>query len=165
MMKFNLSSRFFAAAAIALAGAAMAPSDAFAATGATVNIGGTVTTTLNIVATPDAGAATLDLSGGVKTPKVATLAIDTNNSTGYTLTATNGDMVNGTATTPISYLVSTVNAGGAAPTAFAANYTYSSTAANAAGAGGRDLYIQYTPAALQDPGTYAATITLAVTDN
>jgi hypothetical protein len=166
-MKFNFSARLLTAAAIAFAGAAIMPNNAFAATGATVNIGGTVAPTLNIVATPAPGAGTLDLSGGAKVAIVATVAIDTNNSTGYTMTATDGDMVNGTATTPIAYQVTSVAAGAAAPAAgvFAPTYTYASNAANAAATGGRDLYVAYTPAALQDPGAYTATITLAVTDN
>jgi hypothetical protein len=164
-MKFNFSARILTAAAIAFAGAAIAPGTAFAETTANLPLSGTVTTTLNIVSTPLPAATALDLSGGVKTPKVATLAIDTNNSTGYTLTASNGNLTNTTATTPIPYLVSSVGTGDAAPTVFAAGYTYASNAANAAASGGRDLYIQYTPAALQDPGTYTGTITLAVTDN
>jgi hypothetical protein len=166
-MKFNFSPRLLAAVAITFVGTAIAPSDAFAATDATVSIGGTVTPTLNIVATPAAGAGTLDLSGGAKVAIVATLAIDTNNSTGYTMIATDGNMVNATAITPIAYQVTSVAAGAPAPAAgaFGGNYTYSSNAANTTATSGRDLYVAYTPAALQDPGTYTATITLGVTDN
>jgi hypothetical protein len=168
-MNFKSASHLLIATAITIVTATIAPSKAFAATTANVPIGGSVAQTLDIQSTTDPGAAALDLTtAGEKTVKVATLAINTNNSTGYTLTINDGTMVRtGEAgSTPIAYQVSTVIAGEAAPTTFAAgNHTYSSAAANATGSNGRDLYIRYTPAALQDPGAYTATVTMTVADN
>jgi hypothetical protein len=157
------------AAAIAFAGAAIAPGTAFADTGATVNIGGTVNSTLAIVATPTAAATTLNLTAGEKIAKIADLAITTNNTTGYTLTATEGNMVRTgqEAVTPIAFKVTTTADAAAVPGAGAFTgtgtlYTYADNVA--AGADPRDLYVAYTPDAAQDPGAYTALITLTVLD-
>jgi hypothetical protein len=168
-MKFNFSARLLTVAVIAFAGAAIAPSNAFAATTANVGIGGTVNSTLDIAATPTAAATTLNLTAGEKIAKVADLAITTNNTTGYTLTATEGNMVRTgqEAVTPIAFKVTTTADAAAAPvagdfTGTAGLYTYADNAT--AGADPRDLYVTYTPTAAQDPGAYTATITLTVLD-
>jgi hypothetical protein len=168
-MNFKITSRLLIAIIVATVGSAIAPTKSFAATTANVPLSGSVASTLDITAAPEAGASALDLSAGEKTVKVATLSIQTNNSTGYTLTVNDGVLAKAApdaAVTPIAYQVNTANAGAAAPTTFTAgNHTFNSGVANAAGAGNRDLYIRYTPEALQDPGTYTATVTMTVADN
>lgn len=150
-----------------LSAAALLSSAAFADTTASVTLGGTVTSSLSIAATPTAAASTLDLSGGQKVVKVADLAIGTNNEQGLTLTATSGDLTKAGGTS-IAFQVHTVADGAGAPAAGAfvvasgVDYTAGSVAA---GSYDRDLYILYTPAALQDPGAYAGSISLTVTDN
>lgn len=146
---------------------------AFAATSDTVGLSGTVDSTLTITGSATAGATALNLQGtgnaGVETiVKSADLAIDTNNSAGYTLTVSSGNLVNATATTPIAYQVTTVADAAAAPAA--AGFTVASgtnytVASSAAGSVPKDLYIKYTPATNQDPGTYTATISVSVVDN
>lgn len=145
---------------------------AFAGTTATVPLSGTVTSTLNISATPTTGASTLDLStASAQIAEVADLAIDTNNSTGYTLTASSGDLANPDSATPISYQVKVVDGTASAPVsgdftvASGTDLTYGTSGANASGTNGKSVFIKYTPAALQDPGTYTGTINLSVVDN
>ncbi|MHC5731925.1 MAG: hypothetical protein ACYTXY_49220, partial [Nostoc sp.] len=109
---------------------------------------------------PDAGATALNLGGDGSTPtehivKVAALAIGTNNEQGYTLTASSGNLTK-TGGTSIAYQVTSVAATTAAPAtgdfavASGTNYT---VATAGAGDAPKDLYIKYTPAALQDAGT------------
>jgi len=136
----------------------------------TVTLGGTVASTLALVTTPTVAASTLNLSTGTQQiVQVADLAISTNNEQGYTVTATSGSLTKANGT-PIAYQVTTTADAVAAiagnfTIASGTSYTVGSTAANAAGTGGRDLHIMYTPAALQDPGDYAGTITVTVADN
>ncbi|MEH2176696.1 hypothetical protein [Nostoc sp.] len=145
---------------------------AFAGTTATVPISGTVTSTLNISAFATTEASSLDLS----TPneaivKVADLAIDTNNSTGYTLTASSGNLSNPDSATPISYQVKVIDGTASAPVtgdftvASGTDLSYGTSGANASSTNGKSLYIKYTPAGLQDPGAYNGTINLSVADN
>lgn len=145
-----------------------------------VTVGGEVTTTLTLGLTPDAGAGTLALDGAAagtaQITQVAALDSYTNNNSGYTLAATLTSMTK-TGGDPIHFQVTTVAGGSAAPAAAAFHATvsteagaaianlHSTTAANAAGGDLRDLYIYYTPNALQDPGSYSGTIALTVTDN
>ncbi|MBN3893072.1 MAG: hypothetical protein HWQ43_29440 [Nostoc sp. JL31] len=138
----------------------------------TVDIGGTVTSTLAITTTAVTGVDTdLDLGGNDTTPtahivQVADLGITTNNEQGYTLTVSSGNLTK-TGGTSIAYQVTTVADGASAPVAggftvaSGTDYTVSTTAA---GAVAKDLYIKYTPAQLQDPGDYIAQITLNVAD-
>ncbi len=163
--RYALLTSMAAAAGVLLAGPAMA------GTTANVPLSGTVTSTLDVAATPTAAATTLVLSSGTEQiVQIADIVMHTNNEQGYTLTA-NQDSLTKTGGTAIPYQVVVVNDGAAAPltAAFAVasgtNYTYATAAANAAAAGARDLYLRYTPAALQDPGTYTGTVTLTVADN
>ena len=141
---------------------------AMANTSGSVTLNGTVASTLALVITtlPEAGA--LPLNGSTQQiVRVAGLAISTNNEQGYTVTATSGDLTR-TGGTPIAYRVTTTADGGTAPASggFAvASHTFASSAANALNTNGRDLYIMYTPAALQDPGLYGGTITVSVINN
>ncbi|NJN49343.1 MAG: hypothetical protein HC805_05640 [Alkalinema sp. RL_2_19] len=153
-----------------VAGVVTLPSTAFAATTADVTVGGTVTSTLAVSATPDGAAATgLTMTQGTETiAKIADVAVETNNSTGLTLTVNDGLMTNPDGQT-IAYDVLLVADGAAAPTTGFADgqITYATTGANATAAaeGNRDLYINFTPSALQDPGVYSGTVTMTVADN
>lgn len=159
MKRFTSTTLAFAALLIS--------SGALAATTGSVTLGGNVASSLTLTATPTAAASTLDLSGGQKIVKVADIASSTNNEQGLTLTATSGDLTKAGGTS-ISFQVHSVNAGAAAPAAGAfvipsgTDYTAGSSVA---GEFDQDLYILYTPAALQDPGAYAGSISLTVTDN
>jgi hypothetical protein len=136
----------------------------------TVPLQGVVTSTLAWTSTPTAGAGTLSLGSATqRIVQVADIAIATNNEQGYTLTVTSGNLTK-TNGTSIAYQVATTNDGTAAVAgdfgvASGTDYTFTTVAANASGTNGRDLSIMYTPAALQDPGTYAGTITVTVADN
>lgn len=143
---------------------------AMAGTTGTVTLGGSVSSTLALTTTPTSAASTLDLTTATQQiVRVADLAISTNNEQGYTLTATSGDLSK-TGGTSIAYQVTTTAAGTAAvasnfTVASGTSYTVASTAANATGTNGRDLSIMYTPASLQDPGSYTGSITVTVADN
>jgi len=141
---------------------------AMANTSGSVTLNGTVASTLTLTTTTLSAAGALDLTAPtLRIVQVADLAISTNNEQGYTLTATSGNLAK-TGGTPIAYRVTTTADGGTAPAAggFAvASHTFASSAANALNSNGRDLYIMYTPAALQDPGLYEGIITVTVADN
>ncbi|MBE9029819.1 hypothetical protein IQ266_08770 [filamentous cyanobacterium LEGE 11480] len=153
-----------------VAGAVTLPSTAFATTTEDITVGGTVAATLNIDVVAEAGATTLTMTQGAETiAKIAELSMETNNSTGLTLTATDGDMTNGDGQT-IAYDVEIVARDAAAPASgdFSdGGDTYATAGGNALGAaeGERDLYIAFTPAALQDPGAYTGTVSVTVVDN
>lgn len=154
--------------AIALGAGLLAASTAsFAATTDTVNFGGTVTSTLSIDAT-DSNPALDVTTPSAQIVKVADIAMTTNNATGLTMTATSGNLTRtGDAlVTPIAFQVDTVIDGAAAPSAFAvASGVQYSVSSVAAGSAPKDLYIKYTPASVQDPGAYAGSIALSVSDN
>ncbi len=138
-----------------------------AATTADVGLSGSVSSTLAITSTATAGASTLALDGAAsgveQIVKVADFSMSTNNEQGLSLSVPAGNLTK-SGGTAIAYLVNVVTDGASAPAtgAFASGtQTYTTSAA---GSAVRDLYIKYTPAALQDPGTYTGTITLTVTD-
>lgn len=116
-------------------------------------------------------ASTLPLDGEDSTTtriiKVATLNLSTDNPKGFTLTINSGRITK-SLETPIEFQVTTVPANDSPPDSGSfsvpsgSNYTVS---INQAGNAYRDLYIKYTPAIFQDPGTYTASISLAVADN
>lgn len=167
----TFSRRFLLASSLVLSATAVWAPSAFADT---VPLEGTVDSTLTLTTTVLTSAANdlpLDVAaaGTQQIIQVADLAISTNNQQGYTLTVSSGDLTK-TGGTPISYQTATtadtVAASAASFTvASGTPYTYASSAANAVGTGSRDLYIMYTPAALQDPGTYIGSITVTVADN
>ena len=140
---------------------------ALAATTAGVTLGGSVETSLAIVATDTAGASALDLSGGQKIAKVSDITMSTNNEQGLTLTATSGNLTK-TGGSSIAFQVTSVAEAASAPAAGAfliasgSDYTVGTIAS---GESVVDLYIMYTPLTLQDPGDYDGSITLTVTDN
>lgn len=129
---------------------------------ATVNVGGTVTSTLAVSATATTGAGTLDLAGATeRIIKVADITMSTNNEQGLSITTSDGNLTK-TGGTSIAYLTTTVADNAVAPATTAFNATLPGM--TTAGTLSEDLYIKYTPAALQDPGTYAGVITITVTD-
>ncbi len=162
--------RILAALGMTLGATAIMPSEAFADT---VNLSGDVTSTLTLSTTATAGASALTLDGAAagnqQIVQVADLGIHTNNEQGYLLTVTSGNLTK-TGGTDIAFQTTTTNSGTTALTgdftvASGTDYTFSTATANASGTGDRDLWIQYTPAALQDPGTYTGSITVTVADN
>ena len=106
-------------------------------------------------------------SASTHTVKIADISVSTTNISGYTLTITSGDItkVNGQ---DIAYQVVTVNDGDSSPTVFpidsGQNYEVCTSIANVS-ADLLDVYIRYTPASLQDPGTYSETISITAIDN
>lgn len=126
--------------------------------------------TLNTTATTQASNLALDGIGSASEHilKVADLTLSTDNPNGYTLTISSGTLSNSEGETPVAFQVTTVVDGASVPgsSAFTTpsgnNYTVSTTTA---GQANQDLYIKYTPAALQDPGTYTGSISLVVMDN
>lgn len=113
---------------------------------------------------------TLDGEGSASTRivKVANLELSTDDSDGFTLIISSESLTKSGSETPIPFQVTTVAAGSGSPSASdfpvspGSNYTVSTTSA---GSSSKELYIKYTPAALQDPGSYSTSISLVVTDN
>ena len=113
---------------------------------------------------------TLDGEGSASTHivKVANLELSTDDSDGLTLTNSSENLTKSGGKTPIPFQVTIVAAGSGSPSASdfsvssGSNYTVSTSSA---GSSSKDLYIRYTPAALQDPGAYNTSISLVVTDN
>ena len=139
----------------------------------TVNLSGSVASTLALTTSPTTGsnsAASLPLDNvGPQIVKIADLAINTNNNTGYTLTVSSGNLTKtGGANIPFQVAVTednTAAATGDFTVASGTGYTHATTAANAAGTAGKDLAIKFTPNALQDPGEYTASVSVTVADN
>ena len=147
-------------------GSLVIASAARADTTATVNLGGTVTSTLTLGSTTAGAASGLDLMNGQQIVKVADVVASTNNEQGLTLTASSGSLAK-TGGSSIPFQVTTV-AEAATPlsTAFlVASGTAYTTGTSAAGGINVDLFIMYTPATLQDPGDYTGVINLSVSDN
>lgn len=150
-----------------LAASLVVSSLAVAGTTATITLGGSVSSTLEITAVEGAAADALDLSVGQKIVKVADIEMSTNNDQGLTLTATSGDLTKAGGVS-IAFQVTTVADAASAPVAGAftipsgTDYTAGTIAA---GSDVSDLYIMYTPPGSQDPGDYAGTIELTVSDN
>ncbi len=113
---------------------------------------------------------TLDGEGSASSRivKVANLELSTADPDGFTLTISSQSLTKSGGETPISFQVTTVSTGSGSPSASdfpapsGSNYTVSTSSA---GSSAKDLYIRYTPATLQDPGAYSASISLVVTDN
>jgi hypothetical protein len=161
-----MTKRFRTYLTVILAGL-MVSAAAHAATSGSVSLSGTVVSSLAITVTASAAASALDLSGGEKIVKVADLAMSTNNEQGFTLTTSSGSLTKSGGTS-IAFQVTTVADAATAPAAGAFTVASGSDDTfNTSGAGSsdRDLYIKYTPASLQDPGTYTGTINLTVSDN
>lgn len=152
---------------ISIIGVLAVASAAAASPTATVTLGGTVTSSLEITSVPTAAASALDLSGGQKIVKISDIEMSTNNEQGLTLTATSGNLTKSGGTS-IAYKVTSVANAASAPIAAAftiasgSDYTVGTVAS---GSVDKDLYILYTPLTLQDPGDYAGEVDLTVADN
>lgn len=100
--------------------------------------------------------------------KIADVSASTAASSGFTLSVSSGYLTKADGRTPVAFQVALVAAGASAPSSSAFTtptgtpYTFST---GSAGAVDEVLYIKYTPAALQDPGTYSAVVDLDVRDN
>ncbi|WP_236579460.1 hypothetical protein [Pseudanabaena sp. lw0831] len=107
-------------------------------------------------------------SATTRVVKVSNLTLVTDSNKGFTITISSGNLTKASQNTPISYQVMTVVSGDNPPSsgdftvASGNNYTFLT---NQAGSQNRDLYILYTSASLQDPGTYIANITILIADN
>jgi hypothetical protein len=127
------------------------------------------TSAVTASATASATSLILDGEGGASTHivKVADLALTTDRATGFTLTISSGSLTKSGATA-IGFQIALVAHGAGAPSGVAfivasgSNLTLSTTSA---GPVEKDLYIQYTPAALQDPGAYGTSIDVSILDN
>lgn len=126
----------------------------------------------SVTAQRAAGATGLDLDGrgssATHIVKIAELSLTTDSSRGFTVTVTSGSLSKVDGSTPVSFQVVVVDRDAVAPST-AAFTTPSGTpylfATIAAGPAEKDLYIKYTSAALQDPGSYAASVEIDVVDN
>ena len=126
----------------------------------------------SVTAAATAGASGLDLDGegssGQHIVKVADLSASTTGENGFTVSISSGSLANTDSATSVPFQVTLVADGAAAPSA--ANFTIPSGNSYAwvtasSGSAARDLYILYTPAALQDPGAYSASVDLSIIDN
>jgi hypothetical protein len=125
--------------------------------------------TLNTTPTAIATSLNLDGEGSATTHiiKVSDITFSTDNSTGLTLTLTS-DSFNKVDGANIDFQVTTVENDAIAPSGAAFtvpsgdNYTY---VTETSGTESRDVYLRYTPNALQDPGNYSASIQVSVVDN
>ncbi|ASC71340.1 hypothetical protein XM38_022920 [Halomicronema hongdechloris C2206] len=125
--------------------------------------------TLSTSSTTTASSLDLDGEGTATTHivKVADLSFSTDNTLGLTLQVTSGAITK-LAGEDIEFQVVTVPNDASAPAE--ADFTVPSGSAytyvtSAAGSEARDLYILYTPSALQDPGDYSGIIDVSVFDN
>ena len=118
-----------------------------------------------------AAASTLDIDGegsaSTHVVKIADVQLTSDASGGLTVTVS-ASSIGRVGGRPIAVQVLLVPDGASPPTASefttpaGATHTFSTSSA---GTVHRDLYIKYTPAALQDPGEYTASIDLNVADN
>jgi hypothetical protein len=146
-----------------------AASSAFAGTTGSIPLSGTVTTTLEMVVTPVANTGMNLTTASVQRIKVGDITMGTNNATGLNLALDAAvTFTNTNSKTPITVGVAVLD--GAAPTTPTTGYITTAgslkapTAAQAVSTP-YSLFVEYTPAALQDPAAYSATIGLTVTDN
>lgn len=128
----------------------------------TVDLSGTVASTLTVDATATAGAANLLLTEGTnRIVKVGVIVASTNNEQGLTIATSDGNLTK-TNGTSIAY-VTTATTNPAVPTS--GEFGAANTNTSAAGSLTQDLYMMFSPAQYQDPGQYVGQITVTVSDN
>jgi hypothetical protein len=128
------------------------------------------TPSVSLSPTAEAGDLVIDerSASTTRVVKIAEVSLFTDASAGLTVYVTSGALTKSDGQTPIPLQVLLVARGAATPatsaftTASGATYSWSSVAP---GAVEKDLYISYTPARFQDPGSYTAAITLSVDNN
>jgi hypothetical protein len=100
--------------------------------------------------------------------KIADLMLATDSANGLTVFVTSGQLTNADDRTSVSFRVLLVNDGASAPSPSAfttpSGDIYSFPTSTAGGVA-KDLYLRYTPASVQDPGTYSATVDISAVDN
>jgi hypothetical protein len=124
-----------------------------------------------LITNPTLSATTLELDGtgnpSMSIVKVADIHLSTDNPQGCTVTISSGSLSKPGGTS-IPFQITDVADGAGTPsagnftTASGSNHTFS---ISTAGTRDRDIYIRYTPAALQDPGSYSASIIINISDN
>jgi hypothetical protein len=100
--------------------------------------------------------------------KIADISASTASTGGFTMSISSGNLTKGDGSTPVAFQVVLVAQGASAPSSSAfttASGTTYRLITSDAGSVDRDLYIKYTPASLQDPGTYSAAVQIQVQDN
>jgi hypothetical protein len=127
--------------------------------------------TPSVTVASTAGAITLGLDGrgtaSTHIVKVADLSLSTDSPNGLTASISSGTLTS-PGGVPVAFQVALVDDNAPAPLASA--FTTGSGTLCLFATGGavvvaKDLYIKYTPAALQDPGAYAGSIDIDVVDN
>jgi hypothetical protein len=170
-MLSTLLRRVLVASGLAVATSGFMGAAAFAQTTATVLLNGTVASTLAVTATAVNNNGMNLTTPSVQRVKVADVTMGTNNATGLTLAfGTDVAFVNQSfaAKTPIPVAVQVL--AGASATLPTTGYIaipgplVTGTTAQAVNTA-YSLFVEYTPAALQDPALYSASIGLTVTDN
>jgi len=126
---------------------------------------------VSLVTNPASTATSLDLNGrgnsSTHIVKVADIYLSTNKPQGFTVTISSSSLSKPGGTS-IPFQITTVADGAGTPSAGSfttpsgQNYTFSTSVA---GTADRGVYIRYLPAALQDPGSYSASITITASDN
>lgn len=158
--------RLLVASGLVVATSFGAASGAFAADTTNVILGGTVTSTLAISSSNPNAAIDLAPSQSDTEVKAADLAFGTNNSAGLTVASSGTLTLSNGVATPVPFTVGIVAGASGTPTSYVATgATVFTTSAAAAPTTAHALYIKYSTAAFQDPGNYAATVILTVTDN
>ena len=98
--------------------------------------------------------------------KIATVNVSTANSFGYTLTLSSASLENAAGGPDIAYQIWAVTAGGSPPVSgdftIASGNNFSQCSLTPLDL---DVYVKYTPASLQTPGSYDSTVTVEATDN
>ena len=116
------------------------------------------------------GVTALDLDGegsaSLHIVKVARVSLFTDGLEGLTLAISPAGLGKADGSTPIEFQVVIVARDAAAPSAAALSTAATTlyTLALPTGSSERDLYIKYLPRVRQDPGTYSASVLLAVSD-
>jgi len=124
--------------------------------------------TSSLTAQPSGGATTLGLDGEgtarMHIVKVAELSLSTDANAGLTVSVASGSLTKDGGT-PVAFQVALVDRDAIPPSSSAFSAMSGALVTFAAGTVAKDLYIKYTPALLQDPGAYAASIDIHVADN
>jgi hypothetical protein len=134
-----------------------------------VSVRGLAAPALVVHSSASAGSLALDGTGSASLHivKVADLSLSTSAASGLTVWITSGALSKDGGT-PVAFQVALVDHNAAPPsgstftTASGVPYLFATTAATAVA---KDLYIQYRPGSLQDPGAYVASIDIDVVDN